>query len=258
MKSRSKFLFFLLSAVFLSSFCPAQETAPAAPNHQGAIVIDPALIGLNRLVVLIAARDKSLESVDLQPLTKKIEAKLAQAGISPAPKDDTGNVDASDVSIYIDVVNSGTTGRFIFRVRTVVSLSMLIETEPLKYVKDEVWSRSSTLSVASNIDVSQAITKVTLRQLDAFISDFNIANGKSAAAENKDIKTEEPTIAAKSDIAAAVVISDNQYAASKNGRAFHKSDCSSVKKILDENLVYYKSRDEAIQSGKRPCMRCKP
>jgi methylphosphotriester-DNA--protein-cysteine methyltransferase len=51
---------------------------------------------------------------------------------------------------------------------------------------------------------------------------------------------------------------ENTFVASKNSRVFHKPECSSAKRILEENLVVYSSREEAINSGKRPCKRCNP
>ena len=49
-----------------------------------------------------------------------------------------------------------------------------------------------------------------------------------------------------------------KYAASKNSDIFHYIDCSYVKKIKPEDLVLFKTREEAIASGRRPCKKCKP
>lgn len=48
------------------------------------------------------------------------------------------------------------------------------------------------------------------------------------------------------------------FLGSKNSEVFHKAGCKSVAKILPKNVINYQSRDEAIQSGKRPCAECKP
>lgn len=60
----------------------------------------------------------------------------------------------------------------------------------------------------------------------------------------------------KSDISQAD--KDTQFVASSAGSVFHKISCHSAQRIKEENLVRYKSRDEAIADGKRPCQRCKP
>jgi endonuclease/exonuclease/phosphatase family metal-dependent hydrolase len=48
------------------------------------------------------------------------------------------------------------------------------------------------------------------------------------------------------------------YAASVNSEVFHKAGCKSAAKISAKNLVRFKTREEAIQAGKRPCKECKP
>ncbi len=49
-----------------------------------------------------------------------------------------------------------------------------------------------------------------------------------------------------------------KYAASKKSEVFHYIDCSYVKKIKPEDLILFKTREEAIASGRRPCKKCKP
>jgi DNA/RNA endonuclease YhcR with UshA esterase domain len=48
------------------------------------------------------------------------------------------------------------------------------------------------------------------------------------------------------------------YAASVNSPVFHKAGCKSASTISAKNLVHYKTREEAVQAGKRPCAECKP
>ena len=51
---------------------------------------------------------------------------------------------------------------------------------------------------------------------------------------------------------------DWKYAASRKSKVFHKPDCRSVKKISPKNLIGFKSREEAVASGRRPCKVCRP
>ena len=48
------------------------------------------------------------------------------------------------------------------------------------------------------------------------------------------------------------------YVASRNSKVFHRPDCGYVKRILPKNLIGFQSREEAIQSGRRPCKVCRP
>ncbi|AQQ08813.1 hypothetical protein L21SP3_00603 [Sedimentisphaera cyanobacteriorum] len=46
--------------------------------------------------------------------------------------------------------------------------------------------------------------------------------------------------------------------ASKNSRTFHKTSCFFVERILEENIVYFDSFQDAVKSGRKPCQSCKP
>jgi hypothetical protein len=48
------------------------------------------------------------------------------------------------------------------------------------------------------------------------------------------------------------------FVASKSGKVFHKSACPHAKRIQDNTKVTYRTREEAINSGKRPCQTCNP
>lgn len=53
-------------------------------------------------------------------------------------------------------------------------------------------------------------------------------------------------------------IQEYNYAASKKSEVFHYISCSYVASIKPENLILFKTREEAIASGRRPCKKCKP
>ena len=48
------------------------------------------------------------------------------------------------------------------------------------------------------------------------------------------------------------------YCGSINSDVFHLSTCGSAGRISDKNMVIYKSREDALRRGKRPCKKCKP
>ncbi|MGB9590343.1 MAG: Ada metal-binding domain-containing protein [candidate division WOR-3 bacterium] len=48
------------------------------------------------------------------------------------------------------------------------------------------------------------------------------------------------------------------YCASRNSNVFHYPSCEMVQKIDPRNLIWFKTRDEAIRTGKRPCRVCRP
>jgi len=48
------------------------------------------------------------------------------------------------------------------------------------------------------------------------------------------------------------------YVASASREPFHKPTCTWAKKIAAKNLESFKTRDQAIKAGHRPCKVCKP
>lgn len=53
-------------------------------------------------------------------------------------------------------------------------------------------------------------------------------------------------------------IAEYKYVASVNSKPFHYPGCRWAKKIYSENLIGFVSRQEALDSGRRPCKVCKP
>ena len=51
---------------------------------------------------------------------------------------------------------------------------------------------------------------------------------------------------------------DIGYIASSKSKVFHSAGCDSVRKISAGNIVTFESRDDAVDSGRRGCKRCRP
>ena len=49
-----------------------------------------------------------------------------------------------------------------------------------------------------------------------------------------------------------------KYAGWKKGKIFGRLDCTSGKKMKKENRVFFLTWQDAINSGYRPCKKCKP
>lgn len=49
-----------------------------------------------------------------------------------------------------------------------------------------------------------------------------------------------------------------KYVASALREPFHSPACKWAKRISPDNLIGFKTRDEALKSGRRPCKVCKP
>jgi len=55
-----------------------------------------------------------------------------------------------------------------------------------------------------------------------------------------------------------IEVQEYKYAASKKSEVFHYINCFYVENIEPGNLILFKTREEAIASGRRPCKICKP
>jgi hypothetical protein len=118
------------------------------------------------------------------------------------------------------------------------------------------------MQIAASQHTAAAITQIVLQQTEELIVNWTAANppGKQAADAN-DIKTvaQEPSAQpTKSPPPRGLGPAEYKYVASKNSTVFHLPGCSSAARISSANLVGYKTRDEAINAGKRPCKLCKP
>lgn len=74
-------------------------------------------------------------------------------------------------------------------------------------------------------------------------------------------KTCKPQLAAGgggTSKSAAPAASGEEFCASAKGKTFHRASCEWAGKISAANLVKYKTREEAIAAGKKPCSTCKP
>jgi len=99
-----------------------------------------------------------------------------------------------------------------------------------------------------------------LGHVEGFINIFKATNPPGTKSSDPGIKetasSKIPDKQVETDANSA--ISEHKYVASKSSSIFHKPDCRWAKNISEENLVTYKSKDEAIKAGKRPCKTCNP
>jgi hypothetical protein len=122
----------------------------------------------------------------------------------------------------------------------------------------DVWSRADTVQAASLAGEPAAVAGLINKQINEFISDFVTAN----TPVDQPLKE---TPAAQTNISEPNNTQTNQgtqaaypYIASKSQLVFHKIECGLAKSILPRNRIYFKTREEAVAAGKKPCSVCKP
>jgi len=57
---------------------------------------------------------------------------------------------------------------------------------------------------------------------------------------------------------ATIVTKKWKYVASEDSRVFHRPDYRYAERITPNNIVGFRSREEAIVSGRKPCKVCRP
>ena len=68
-----------------------------------------------------------------------------------------------------------------------------------------------------------------------------------------------PALAVSSNVSSSgtITIDDSlTYVASKNSKVFHILDCSSAKKIKEENIIIFEDYEDASTNGYEPCSKC--
>ena len=68
----------------------------------------------------------------------------------------------------------------------------------------------------------------------------------------------QSTTAPEASAPSAKAPATGKFVASSNGKTFHRSDCAWAKGIDPGALMTYKTKEEAIAAGKKPCRICKP
>ena len=83
---------------------------------------------------------------------------------------------------------------------------------------------------------------------------------KASSAAPSTATATHATAPAPTEAFVPVKLTDQEYHffASKNSKTFHLPGCSSAKRVNPDNLIGFKTREEAIAAGYEPCKRCKP
>jgi hypothetical protein len=252
---------------------------------------EPALKGIRQLYIVVLAPDAEPGSHGLviEELEKSVIDKLKEADITIAEPDidkmepnsapvkivrrktEPANVKnlkyrhprIPELRVDVDVLDIRDSQQVVFRVQLSLARLVYLGRESRLSFKTDVWQSESTMQAVSAESMAAAVNGAVLEQVEAFIHAYLAANPPhkrpSDANDIGEAAKEQVEPAAESTPASQRgEPAEYEYVASKNSEVFHKPQCIWAKRIKPENLVYYGSRDEAINAGKRPCERCNP
>jgi hypothetical protein len=225
------------------------------------------LAGIGRLSVYVmpAFAETNEITFDHIGLEKKVEQKLKDTGIDVIEAIYVGGRfrptgDVSELRIFIAALKVDDQ-RLVFYVETSLATTVTMPAKPRRSFLADIWKAKPAMVIVAADNIDASLEKAVFPQVEQFTLSYRAANAKNPAAE----PAAEPavvTVAEEKAVPRATRAVSRQgagsFVASKNGKVFHKRDCASAKRINPENLLTFKTRDEAEATGRTPCKQCKP
>ena len=256
-----KYLPFTILVIFILPILSSAEIKSSEPSPD--LLDKHNLAGIERLSVSVLPVFTEANEIDIdrRGLESKVEKKLKDAGIDvfaarPVGRKARPAGNIPELRIYIAALKLDPQ-RYVFYVETSVATMVTIPRKPrFRWsFKTDIWKARPVMTVIAADGIADSLEKAIFPQVDEFILAQQLANtkktdAKTAAVANAVEKTSTDTLKSQQV--------SRKFVASKNGKVFHKPDCSFVKRINPENIVTYESAGEAVKAGKRPCKLCKP
>lgn len=249
----------LAMAVMIAAGGGAPQAAMLERPEVGLLAAgDEALAGIDRLCCVVGAGEtpEAMRLVNTELLQARIANRLAQSGIALV---ECRRGLTPRLVVQIEVTQVPDCGRHVCRVQTSVNRVVTFSNRRDLHVVAAVWQLRPTIEVVPDEEVAWAIDAAATVQIDAFIVTWQAARslqprgGPSAGTPTSDD-------AAQHDIQDTAGNAQTQYrfVASRNSSVFHRPDCRWAGNIAEKNLVGFRTRQEALRAGKRPCKSCKP
>jgi hypothetical protein len=196
-----------------------------------------------------------VNAMDLQQKQKMAEALKRSGGPTQNLRVYLSGV--PELIVRISVLQGTESGPCVYHVQTSFAREVYLRALRER-MKAEVWRIDVPIGIADANGCGSAITTSAMGQVDAFLADWKRANTVKTTADRSEKKSDvnEPVTMKQDDRAGQQ--NDYEYVASKNSKVFHKKDCRAAARISPENLIGFRTREEAIRSGRRPCKICNP
>jgi len=233
--------YILMTAILVTGACvyASGQSKPTASTDKLVLLgrAGPAVCGIDRVYIVIDRPDRGRMSKNRlwQSLRTKVTGEIRDAGIKIIPSDKTGTaarLEIPEFHIRIQTIDYNDTSQCVLFIRSFLTRRVYLTADRSTAIKAEVWQTKPILQVVSTDDCITEISKIVLQNARAFAHSLITAKPEKLSA--------------------------GAFVASKNSKIFHKAGCPFAKRISPDNLVTYRTRDDAIKAGKRPCRRCKP
>jgi len=217
------------------------------------------LRGVQAITVEFGCSKDALDAGLSEEEAKSVEKQIEQAGIKVTPKQLWSKIPGRcRLKITVDVCRPSGLETFVCSVRLCFVQTAALERSPQTIIDATTWELTSLAHSPKN-SLAETVRRNLETMVDSFIKDCQAANsqhsGQSAEAGNSNTGATANSASAPSSNSQTI---EQKYVASASSSVFHKPDCRWAQNIAAANLATYKSRDEAIKSGKRPCKSCNP
>ena len=218
------------------------------------------LSGVGTMTVHTSCSEDAAEiGFDEEDIRRDIQRQLENADIEVRPPQTWGTVPGRcRLRVAVKVYKPAHHEILVYNLKIDFLQTVTLGRNPQTQIDAATWERMWFAHGSEN-RLAQAIPQ-NLRVLTAsFIKDYRQANprsDKTSGVKGGDDPSTPLRQHPKSNPGS--VTGKYELTGSKSSDVFHKADCHSASNISSENLVSYKTRQEAVKAGKRPCKLCNP
>jgi len=234
-----------LVAILLGASLGSAADAPPPKDQEVLLSAGQALVGVDRLCIVpaILAAEQDARFIDAPKLKSEIVERLSGVGIKHVEREADL---VPRLIIRIEGIPMPDSDKLVCRVQVSLIRYVLLFNQPSLPIPAEVWQGRPALAAVARVSMAETISSAVAGQIDRFIDSYQGAASLSALPSG--VKPDR----------AAPTASGYPFLSSKSSQVFHRPDCRWAQNIASDNRVGYKSREEAVQAGRRPCKTCKP
>jgi len=252
--------YYLVLAVFGSILFSLASAETESPQNDFMLINrhNPALAGIKEvsIAVAMAGTEPNQQGTLRKNIESMVISNLAEAGIKINRDGTGGTSDIPELKVEINTLKIEDCQKYVFHVQTSLSRLVRLEKQDRMLFKVDVWKTEPAMGVSSFQNMPEPIENTASEQIGVFVHSYIAANPQRTRQTSID---NEPNVSPiPQNEQTKPTTAEYKYIASKNSNVFHKAGCSMAARISPANLVFYNSRDEATNAGKRPCKRCNP
>jgi len=201
----------------------------------------------------LAESPKTYGDVEVERVIKVYEDYAVDCDIKDWPE-----IIGSDIKVMIkgveppEIVLSGGKPNTFFKLQ--LKKFMQKAFDDAENIKLENIERAETFALKANIVLDEK--NLTDLLIEAGLARIQVPGDMTQKTPDKvEAETARPVIKEQPK---QIVKIKELLVASKNSKVYHRASCGSAKRITQDNLVSFSSRQHAEQTGRRPCKNCRP